>query len=261
MKTNNKISAIALALMAAFCSAIQAQTLPTSISVPYTSPLDHRIKYYAYTPDVVYTLHVTVGMHTHIQLGADEKLVEIPTIGETVQWRISGNGQNLYVKALQPNTSTSLTLITSKRVYQFELQATEDKNKRIQKAYFTYPDDEQKFNLDLAVQNQRRVAETNRVEAVKVGRATDPSQLNFNYKVEGAATFKPNAIYDDGVFTYFRLSNSQDLPAIFMLEEGSRNKLTPVNYVVKGDQVIVERLARNFVMKLGKDELRITQGK
>ena len=47
-----------------------------SLSVPTPGALDSRIKVFAFTPDVVYTLKVTVGMHTHIQLGADEELIE-----------------------------------------------------------------------------------------------------------------------------------------------------------------------------------------
>lgn len=231
----------------------------TSVSAPYTSPLDSRIKYYAYTPDVVYTLPVTVGMHTHIQMGADEKLIEKPNIGETVQWRISGNAHNLYVKALQEDATTSLTLITNKRVYQFELQSTKDATKRVQKAYFTYPDEEQAFDLLVAKQQVAVQKEAERVENIKVSKPVESSSLTF-YKIEGNASFKPHAVYDDGTFTYFRLPQIQDLPAIFMLEEGTRNKLSPLNYVVKGDQVIIERVAKTFVMKLGKDELRIVQG-
>ena len=238
-----------------------------NISVPFASVLDSRVKFFAYNPDVVFTLPITVGMHTHIKLAADEVLIDKPKLGETVQWRIAGNEKNLYIKALQPDVMTSLTLETDKRVYQFELVSTKDSAKRVQMAYFTYPDDDERVELSLlkrknAADSEIR-AEFNRLENIKVGAATDPSKLNFAYTISNdKAAFKPSAVYDDGKFTYFRLPvGTQDLPAIFMLEDGSRNKLIPINYVVKGDQILIERTASTFVMKLGKDEIRIAKVK
>jgi type IV secretion system protein TrbG len=264
----NKLLLITLSALAITMGGAQAQSsapagaaYSASISAPFNSPLDSRVKYYAYNADVVYTLPITVGMHTHIQLAADEVLIEKPKLGETIQWRITGNEHNLYIKALQPNTSTSLTLVTDKRSYQFEIVSTTESSKRIQKAYFTYPDDDEKMELTLLSQIKEKKGEGNRLDSLKVAPSVDPAQLNFNYTVTGTAAFKPSAVYDDGKFTYFRLPATQDLPAIFMLEDGSRNKLSPINYAVKGDQIIIERLAKNFVMKLGKEELRIAQGK
>lgn len=264
----NKLILIALSAFAITMGVANAQSnapgtpaYVASISAPYNSPLDSRVKFYAYNADVVYTLPITVGMHTHIQLGADEVLIEKPKLGETIQWRITGNEHNLYIKALQPNTSTSLTLITDKRSYQFEIVSTTESSKRIQKAYFTYPDEDEKMELTLQHQIKDKKGEGQRLDSLKVSTSVDPAQLNFNYTVTGTAAFKPSAVYDDGKFTYFRLPATQDLPAIFMLEEGSRNKLSPINYAVKGDQIIIERMAKNFVMKLGKEELRIAQGK
>lgn len=257
----NKKLFIAIALFASFGGALAQQAYSANISAPFNSVLDARVKFFAYNADVVYTLPITVGMHTHIQLGADEVLIEKPKLGETVQWRVAGNEHNLYIKALQPNVVTSLTLVTDKRVYQFELVSTTLAAKRVQKAYFNYPDDEEQLELSLQRQINTVKKESARLDGIKVGGAIDPSRLNFDYVVTGSAPFKPSAIYDDGKFTYFRLPATQDLPAIFMLEEGSRNKLTPINYAVKGDQIVIERMASTFVMKLGKAELRIAKGK
>lgn len=249
---------------------LRSATVPAysaNISVPFASVLDSRIKFFAYNPDVVYTLPITVGMHTHIKLAADEVLIDKPKLGETVQWRIAGNEKNLYIKALQPEVMTSLTLETDKRVYQFELVSTKDPVKRVQMAYFTYPDDDERVELSMfkrknAIEAELK-GEINRLENLKVAAATDPSKLNFAYTISAdKAAFRPSAVYDDGKFTYFRLpQGTQDLPAIFMLDDGSRNKLIPINYVVKGEQILIERLAPTFVMKLGKDEIRVTKAK
>jgi type IV secretion system protein VirB9 len=269
MKLNkHALTALLGASLISICGIAHAQendapsrAYSASIGTAIPSPLDARIRYYAFSPDVVYTLPITVGMHTHLALGPDESLVETPKLGETIQWRISGNSSNLYIKALQPGVRTSLTLITDKRAYQFELVSTNETAQRIQKAYFQYPDEEDQAGLRYQNLLKAQKREAAKVEEVALSRAVDPADLNFKYDISGTAAFKPSAVYDDGKFTYFRLPNTQDLPAIFMAEEGSRTKLTPINYAIKGDQVVIERTAKTFVMKLGAAEVRIVRSK
>lgn len=243
------------------------QTTGSAMSVPLAGQLDPRIRVYAYNEDIVYTLPVTVGMNTHIQLGADEQLTEKPRLGETVQWRVAGNEKNLYVKALKPGAVTSLTLVTNKRSYQFEMVSTTSPASRVQKAYFTYPEEEEKFAFERKAQASAAAAvvqqETNRRKEQELSPAAiDPAQLNFSYRVEGDAEFKPTAVYDNGTLTWMRLPRTQDLPAVFM--EGADKKLMPVNYTVperRGrddrDQIIIERTSDRWVLKLGKAEVRV----
>ncbi|TAL72864.1 MAG: conjugal transfer protein TrbG [Burkholderiaceae bacterium] len=231
------------------------------LSVPISGPLDPRIKVYAYSPDVVYTLPVSVGLNTHIMMGPNENLTEKPQLGETIQWRVTGNEKNLYIKALKPGVTTSLSLVTNKRDYEFQLVSTNSPNERVAKAYFTYPDEQQKFAMHREQQQQDAAAHAKQLKAQNLAPdAMDPSLLNFNYKVEGDADFKPTAIYDNGTFTWMRMPKSQDLPAVFMVE--SDGKLMPVNYTVPDrvgdrDEIIIERTALKWVLKLGKSEVRV----
>lgn len=256
-----KLLLSSLLLCSAFTFAQETATAYSAhIKVPVNSPLDNRVKYYAYTPDVVYDLPITVGMHTHLALGQDENLIEQPTLGEVIQWRVTGNEKNLYIKALQPNVKTSLTLITNKRTYQFELVSTTDSSKRVHKAYFQYPEVEELLTLNAKKIELLKSQDEARIQDLNISQPISVESLNFTYKVTGEASFKPSVIYDDNKFTYFRLNGSQDLPAIFILAEGSKNKLIPVNYTIKKDQVIVDRLANVFVLKIGSQEVRITKG-
>ena len=100
-----KIKSIAVLASIFFAFGASANTEKT-ISVPMPGNLDSRIVTFAYTPDVVYQLPITVGMHTHILLGEDEELIESPRIGEKVRWRVEGNEKNIYIKALQPGVRT-----------------------------------------------------------------------------------------------------------------------------------------------------------
>lgn len=252
-------------------------TRTPDLSVPMPGNLDARIRTYAYTPDVVYTLPVTVGMHTHVQLGSDERLVELPRLGETVQWRVTGNARNLYIKALRADIRTSLTLVTSKRVYQFELRSTTQPGERIQKAVFNYPDDEDLQALSQSIEMattaaqvsaERRQEERARQEARKEDLApapVDAHNLSF-YRVEGKEPFSRMHVYDDGVMTWMRMPRgTQDAPAVFEVDHAG--KLMPVNYTWADrkdardpDVIIVDRIASKWMLKLGQHvEIKVTR--
>jgi type IV secretion system protein VirB9 len=263
----------ATVLIALSCS-VQAQKVD-SVAVPTPGNLDSRIVTFAYTPDVVYRLNITVGMHTHIALAPDEELIEVPRIGDKVRWRIEGNEKNLYIKATVPDTVTSLSLVTDKRTYQFELISTSKPAERIQKAIFSYPDQEEEFQI--RTENKLR-EEHAAVEAASKEKeshnlsseAIDPSELHF-YKVHSTdPELQRLHAYTDGVRTWMRMPPGiQDLPAIFMVEANERGaeSLMPVNYTVADrksirdrDVVIIDRVHPTWVLQIGKRvQIRVTK--
>lgn len=246
-----------------------------SISVPMPGDLDSRIVNFAYTPDVVFQLPVTVGMHTHIPMGEGESLIEIPRIGEKVRWRVEGNEKNLYVKALAPNIKTSLSLVTNKRVYQFELIATRNPQERIQQAKFTYPDEEAGIAVALSkAHNEAVESAKNKEQHLKNQNLSDmpiPSGALFFYHIHSSSEeFQRMHIYADGVKTWMRLPPGiQDLPAVFMvgLDENGKEALMPVNYTVldKGnvrerDVIVIDRTAAEWRLRIGANlEVRATK--
>ena len=247
-----------------------AQALSSNLSVAVPGGLDPRIRVYAFSPDVVYTLPVTVGMHTHIPLGADEELIEKPKLGETIQWRVTGNEKNLYIKALKADTSTSMSLVTDKRVYQFELVATAKAEDRIQKAYFSYPDEEERFALNLQNRIHRTTASVKSDDAHRREQELSPQPVSMGslsfYRIEGNKDYERMHVFDDGRLTTIRLPPGiQDLPAVFMV--GDDNKLMPVNYTVadrKGkddrDVILIERTSPRWLLKIGKAvEVKLTK--
>lgn len=267
-------STFAMFLLTSASAVVNAQHV-SSVSVPTPGNLDSRIVTFAYTPDVVYRLPVTVGMHTHIALGADEELIEVPRIGDKVRWRIEGNEKNLYIKATVPDISTSLSLVTSKRTYQFELSATSKAAERVQKAVFSYPDQEEEFRLRTErvgreLQHQAEAAAKAITSQNLAEDTLDPSSLVF-YKVQSEdPDLKRINAYTDGVKTWMRMPPGvQDLPAVFIVEANERGKesLMPVNYTVADrksirdrDVVIIDRVAPVWMLQIGKRvQVRVTK--
>lgn len=244
----------------------EAQT--ASLSAPIRGSLDQRVVVFAYTPDVVFKLPVTVGMHTQIALADDEELVEIPRIGDKVRWRIEGNQHNLYVKASVAETVTSLSLVTTKRIYQFELSATTKTQDRIQMVSFSYPDQEEaiKVRAQRRADAERSMAEaaTARLNAQNLSsEQLDPSQLKFLKVVTPNGDFARMHAYTDGVKTWMRMPDGiQDLPAVFMVSANARGKesLMPVNYTVVDrknsrdrDVIVIDRTAPMWMLQIGQD--------
>lgn len=264
-------------LAATICAvlAFGANAATDSISVPMPGNLDSRIVTFAYTPDVVFQLPITVGMHTHIPLGEEEELIETPRIGEKVRWRVEGNEKNIYIKALQPGVRTSLSLVTNKRVYQFELISTTKPNERIQKAQFTYPDEEAGIQIAWrkAQDSARDAAErqNRHLQAQNLSpKPIEASNLAFYTVHTENPEFKRMHVYADGIKTWMRLPPGiQDLPAVFMVEkdERGREQLMPVNYTVADrgdvrdrDVIVIDRTAPQWRLRIGKTvDVRVTR--
>jgi type IV secretion system protein VirB9 len=273
--TSKYTSAFIVASCAFFALPTSAQpNKAASISAAIPGNLDARIVTFAYTPDVVYKLNVTVGMHTHIVMGPDEELIELPRVGDSIRWRVEGNEKNLYVKAIAPDTVTSLSLVTNRRVYQFELAATDRPNERVQKAIFSYPDDDARMQarINVAAESARIAsqAKTDVLVAQNIApESIDPADLQFLTVTASNPAFNGMHAYTDGIRTYMRMPPGiQDLPAVFMVETNERNKelLMPVNYTVLDrraardrDVIVIDRLAETWVLQIGtKSQVRIT---
>lgn len=220
---------------------------------------ESRIVRYTYSPDVIFRIMTLPTLHTHIELAEDEGIVEEPMIGDRLQWNVSGGPRNICVKPLHPDLDTSLTLVTNKRVYQMQLVSGNKQSPVFQKVSFDYPDRDAAVRLRQEQESAKETAEATRLQSQIVGPDIDPSSLNFDYAITGNADFRPTSAYNDGKFTYLRLPNTQDSPAVFLIDDVGNPSL--INYAVKGNLIIVERVAKHLLLKLGDAEVRVKQAK
>ena len=85
---------------------------------------DNRIKTYVYSPNEVYLLVLHHGFQSHIEFDKNEG-IETITVGDSYAWKITPLGNRLFVKPLEKNIRTNMTIITNKRTYQFDIVAKE----------------------------------------------------------------------------------------------------------------------------------------
>jgi P-type conjugative transfer protein TrbG len=205
---------------------------------------------YNYKDGAIFEIHAGVDRVTDIELGLGETLTNPPVSGDTVRWKVSvlesekagQKSTHIIVKPIEEAIETNLILTTNKNVYHFRLMASDWYMPAVS---FNYPEDEAKA---LEAMNQRKKLQ----ERV----AVSPDKLNFSYDIEGRKyDWKPRQVFDDGEKTYIKMPQNlktSEAPALFVLSRD--DDLMLVNYRVKGDFYIVDRLIERAEMRVGKSE-------
>lgn len=229
---------------------------PAAEAIP--APKENRIVRYTHSPDVIFRILSVPNLTTHLELGEDEGLKELPAIGDSAQWKVTGGPRHLFIKPLRYDLETSLTIVTNKRTYQFQLISGQSPSSQVfQKVSFIYPDRELEVKLRKESEIAVVEAEQNRLADQVVAANVDPASLDFGFDIVGQAPFKPTAVYSNGKFTFLVMPNSQDSPAIFLLDEDDNPSL--INYQVKSNVIVVERVANRLLLKLGPAEVKVTK--
>lgn len=93
--------------------------------IPLTT--DSRIKTYVYSPNEVYLLVLHFGFQSSIEFGKNES-IETITLGDSYAWKITPLGNRLFIKPMERDIRTNMTIITNRRTYQFDIVAKELEN-------------------------------------------------------------------------------------------------------------------------------------
>ncbi len=103
---------------------------------------DSRIKTYVYSPNEVFLLVLHYGFQSHIEFGKNES-IETITLGDSFAWKITPLDNRLFIKPMERNIRTNMTIITNKKTYQFDLVSKElesgDEKDLVYVVRFQYP--------------------------------------------------------------------------------------------------------------------------
>ena len=206
-----------------------------------------------------------------IQLQPGETITDV-AIGDSERWMAtpasSGDPRNpvphLAVKPQAPGIQTNLTIYTTKHIYHLLLRSRG--SHAVQEVEFYYPDELMTAmkTADSAAKTQQDAAADPPADdsgnVVKVANV-DPAQLNFAYTVGGAnVPWKPIRAFDDGSHVYIQMPpamKSSEAPAL-LVNAGSGTQM--VNYRVKGNYYVVDRLVTDAILVsgVGRDQDRVT---
>lgn len=102
---------------------------------------DKRIKTYVYHPSDVYLITISPGFQSSIEFAPGEQIQTI-SLGDTFSWLLNPVGSRLFIKPLENNIRTNMTIITNLRTYQFDILSSSEREYMNDVAYvirFYYP--------------------------------------------------------------------------------------------------------------------------
>jgi P-type conjugative transfer protein TrbG len=213
---------------------------------PTTSKVMGSRTVYSFRDDEIFKVHAGVDRVTDVELQPGEALTNPPVAGDTVRWKIAlvkstrANQESTHViiKPLDTDIETNVIITTNRRTYHLRVVASDWYMPSVS---WNYPQDE-----ELEAQAQALVSE--RTESVSVS----PDSLNFAYEISGDDfPWKPLRVFDDGTKTYLQMPlemKSHEAPAFFVIED---DDVLLVNYRVKGDFYVVDRLFERAQLRVG----------
>lgn len=217
------------------------------------------IQIYPYTPGALYRLYAAPGQVSGIALQAGEKLVSV-SAGDTVRWVVgdttSGEGAetrvHILVKPIASGLVTNLVVTTNRRAYHLELASTEETY--MASVSWNYPRDE-------LIALQRRNARAEAIEARTVDDGLDLAKISFRYEVTGdEPSWRPLRAFDDGAKVYIQFPKSLfqgDAPPLFVV--GPKGAAELVNYRLRGNYYIVDRLFAAAELRMGEDPQQVVR--
>ncbi len=191
-----------------------------------------------------------------IELQSGERLAGEPHIGDSVRWNVSpamfGHGDSATMLiVLKPQTSgldTNLLITTDRRAYYLRLLSKPEDY--VARVAFAYPPDEDSSKWQKQMENQK---EQDRKTTIADLPNRSLGDLFFDYRVKGKDdSLKPVRVFDDGEKTFIQISREtqkREAPVLVVL--GKDGKQEMVNYRVKGDMYIVDRLFDRAELILG----------
>lgn len=237
-----------LALVCIACVAAAATARPAGAQV---------VQQYEYQPDRIYQVRTGLGITTQIELSPNEKILDYST-GFSNGWDLTRRENVFYLKPKNVDVDTNMMIRTATHSYILELKvvATDwkalDQAKRAGVQYkiiFTYPADAS-FSNEAA-----KASETPELNTALVKGRSYNFDYDFATRSKAAPWLIPVNVYDDGQFTYIKMSDMKqfptgNFPAVFMREREHGEDAT-VNTTVEGNTIIVHGTYRYLVIRHG----------
>ena len=258
-RTMTRTTTFGTVLSCACLALVSLIAVATAAEEPRAGQLDARVRFVDYRPYQVVRVTGLLRHSIQIEFSPDEEILQA-AIGNTVAWEAAPVGHILFLKPREQQEPTNMSVVTqrpdgSKRSYQFELvSADEHFNGQKPPFYllkYQYPaDDAAKRKAEAAA-----AAETSKAKLAERMLAADETggPRNGRYTVQGAASFEPAAVSDNGKITTFVFPENMVIPAIYLVSGDGSESLVPKT--VWGGEVRVHAIAAKFVLRQGEEVL------
>jgi type IV secretion system protein VirB9 len=220
----------------ALAAALSVIASPAAAQVqPHPARGDPRLQVVDYNDGQVVQLRGAVGYQLMVELSPDEQIRNV-AIGDTGAWQVSANkdGDRLFLKPIEADHPTNMTVVTSVRTYTFDLLASAGAMDAPYTVQFRYP-----------------AATSAQEEAGYVDVAAASRRIS-RYRISGDRLIRPASVSDDGQHTFISWPRNSPIPAVYAPDRSGNEMLlngmmgTDDVYVVDGvPQQLIFRIDRN----------------
>jgi type IV secretion system protein VirB9 len=228
------------------CGVLMIVSAPPAAAnwVPARGAVDSRIRVAPYSAEQVYRLYGYIGFQVDIEFAPDESFVGLAA-GDIDGISFQAKGNHLFLKPRVARVHTNLTVLTSRHQYEFDYSVEPGApdptlGEVIFALRFTYPE----------TRRQGAAAVAAKEVTGALARASQSRPQNHDYWYCGQRELKPIAAWDDGVRTWIQFGARAELPAIFVENADGTESL--VNFSVSQGDIVVQRVARRFVLRRGR---------
>jgi len=214
---------------------------------PERGLVDSRIRVVAYDPEQVITLKGYVGYQIHIQFADGETFVNLAA-GDNKALDVGFEANHLVLKPLAEKVATNITILTNRRVYQFDYSASAQRPNPthgdvIYSLRFIYPQEEARRAAEQLEQDRTNLR-------LARGEAGSERSRNTNYWACGSEAIRPVVAYDDGVQTTLQFAAHAEFPTLYVKNDDDSESV--INFNVEGPNVVIHRVSRRFVLRRGQ---------
>ena len=226
-------------IRAPFLAVVLALSASSALAVvPRPGPGDPRIHVVHYDPSDVVELRSALGYQLSVEFDPAEKIENV-AIGDSLGWQVTPNRRAnlLFLKPMSARPPTNMTVITNLRRYNFQLSVQRQVAR----------------SLPFSVRFLYAAPAMAMIEAPLP--PPPPVERNAAYSYEGSGKTLPVKVFDDGQDTYFSFRREEDLPAIYAVDPDGGEAV--VNSRERDGYVVIDRVARGFVLRRGSEVTRI----
>ena len=185
---------------------------------------------------VASSLETAPGFELTVGLAADER-IESVAVGDSASWQVSAShsGDHLFIKALQANAATNMTVVTTTRLYAFDLVALPSPSAAM--AYsvqFHYP--------------------SSAITPPQGAAAGEALREEGRYVLHGDRALRPMAIIDDGVHTYIQWPADASLPATYYRDENGAETLA--NGEMRDGFYVIDSVHQQLIFRIDNQDAR-----
>jgi type IV secretion system protein VirB9 len=190
---------------------------------------DPHLQVIDYSAGQIVQLRGSPGYELMVELSPDEQVQSV-ALGDSGNWQVSVNkgGDRLFLKPTQSEVATNMTVVTSVRVYNFDLRAVTDPS----------PD------MPYTVQFRYPAAKAERAEEGYVDVSAALRRASKS-RISGDRLLSPSSVTDDRQHTYIVWAKGASIPAVYTVDPSGNEVLvngmmgTDDIYVVDGAQQLL----------------------